>query len=62
MKIDAVLINFKDALYVGLNHMEDSKAIEDADSPYVNVVVVREGDKWKEKLKPFRLRNDFKKC
>lgn len=48
---DAVLINSNYALDVGLNPMEDSIAIEDADSPYVNVIVVRAGDEDKEKIK-----------
>lgn len=42
---DAVLINSNYAIDAGLNPLKDSIAIEEKDSPYVNVVAVREGDK-----------------
>lgn len=48
---DAVLINSNYALDVGLNPMEDSIAIEDSDSPYGNVIAVRNGDEELEKVK-----------
>jgi D-methionine transport system substrate-binding protein len=41
--VDAACINGNYALDAGLNPIEDSIIIEDADSPYVNVVVVRKG-------------------
>lgn len=48
---DAVLINSNYAIDAGLNPIEDSIAIEDKESPYVNVVAVRSGDEEKEKIK-----------
>lgn len=48
---DAVLINSNYAIDAGLNPLKDSIAIEEKDSPYVNVVAVREGDKDKEAIK-----------
>lgn len=41
-EVDLALINTNFALQGGLNPMEDALIIESADSPYVNVVVVRE--------------------
>lgn len=41
--VDAACINGNYALDAGLNPINDSIIIEDADSPYVNVVVVRKG-------------------
>lgn len=41
---DALLINSNYALDAGLNPLEDSIAIEESDSPYVNIIAVREGD------------------
>lgn len=41
---DAVLINSNYALDAGLNPIEDSIAIEDSNSPYVNVIAVNAGD------------------
>ncbi|MDR1362802.1 MAG: MetQ/NlpA family ABC transporter substrate-binding protein [Spirochaetaceae bacterium] len=41
--VDAACINGNYALDAGLNPIDDSIIIEDADSPYVNVVVVRKG-------------------
>lgn len=40
---DAVLINSNYALDAGLNPIEDSIAIEDSNSPYVNVIAVNAG-------------------
>ncbi|KMY55209.1 methionine ABC transporter substrate-binding protein [Bacillus sp. FJAT-27231] len=48
---DAVLINSNYAIDAGLNPLKDSIAIEDKDSPYVNVIAVRKGDENKEKIK-----------
>ncbi|KON86448.1 methionine ABC transporter substrate-binding protein [Sporosarcina globispora] len=48
---DAVLINSNYAIDAGLNPLKDSIAIEDKDSPYVNVIAVRTGDEEKEGIK-----------
>jgi D-methionine transport system substrate-binding protein len=48
---DAVLINSNYAIDAGLNPIEDSIAIEDKESPYVNVIAVRGGDENKEGIK-----------
>jgi D-methionine transport system substrate-binding protein len=48
---DAVLINSNYAIDAGLNPVEDSIAIEDKNSPYVNVIAVRSGDENKESIK-----------
>ena len=48
---DALLINSNYAIDAGLNPIEDSIAIEDSDSPYVNIIAVREGDEDKESIK-----------
>jgi D-methionine transport system substrate-binding protein len=48
---DAVLINSNYAIDAGLNPIEDSIAIEESDSPYVNVIAVRSGDENKEAIK-----------
>jgi D-methionine transport system substrate-binding protein len=48
---DAVLINSNYAIDAGLNPLKDSIAIEESDSPYVNVIAVREGDKDKPAIK-----------
>ncbi len=48
---DAVLINSNYAIDAGLNPLKDSIAIEDKDSPYVNVIAVRSGDEEKEGIK-----------
>ena len=42
--LTAALINTNYAIASGLNPKEDSIAMESADNPYVNVIVVREGD------------------
>ena len=44
---DALLINSNYAIDAGLNPLEDSIAIEETDSPYVNIIAVREGDENK---------------
>ncbi len=51
--LTAALINTNYAIASGLNPKEDSIAMESADNPYVNVIVVREGDEtasWVETL------------
>ncbi|MCA1041474.1 MetQ/NlpA family ABC transporter substrate-binding protein [Bacillus infantis] len=48
---DAVLINSNYAIDAGLNPIEDSIAIEDKESPYVNVIAVKNGDEDKEAVK-----------
>ncbi|MDR0644641.1 MAG: MetQ/NlpA family ABC transporter substrate-binding protein [Treponema sp.] len=42
--VDAAIINGNYALAAGLNPAEDAIAIEGADSPYVNIVVVQKGN------------------
>ncbi|MGN7387410.1 MetQ/NlpA family ABC transporter substrate-binding protein [Sporosarcina sp. SAFN-015] len=41
---DALLINSNYAIDAGINPLEDSIALEETDSPYVNVITVRSGD------------------
>ena len=48
---DLVVINSNFALDAGLNPLEDSIAIEDEDSPYVNIIAVRKGDENREEIK-----------
>lgn len=48
---DAVLINSNYAIDAGLNPLEDSIAIEESDSPYVNVIAVRKGDEDNAEIK-----------
>lgn len=48
---DALLINSNYAIDAGLNPLEDSIAIEATDSPYVNIIAVREGDEDKPAVK-----------
>lgn len=48
---DALLINSNFAIDAGLNPLEDSIVIEDTDSPYANIITVREGDENKEEIK-----------
>ncbi|MES9736410.1 MetQ/NlpA family ABC transporter substrate-binding protein [Peribacillus frigoritolerans] len=48
---DAVLINSNYAIDAGLNPLKDSIAIEDSESPYVNVIAVNKGDENKEAIK-----------
>ena len=42
--LDLAVINSNYALGAGLNHTTDALAIESSDSPYVNVLVVKEGN------------------
>lgn len=48
---DAVLINSNYAIDAGLNPIEDSIALEDKESPYVNIIAVRSGDEEKPAIK-----------
>lgn len=48
---DAVLINTNYALDGGLDPMKDAIAIEDSESPYVNVVAVKSGNEDSEAIK-----------
>jgi D-methionine transport system substrate-binding protein len=48
---DAVLINSNYAIDAGMNPLEDSIAIEDSKSPYVNVIAVRSEDENNEAIK-----------
>ncbi|WP_409271182.1 MetQ/NlpA family ABC transporter substrate-binding protein [Neobacillus sp. SCS-31] len=48
---DAVLINSNYAIDTGLNPIEDSIAIEESDSPYVNIIAVNKGDENSDKIK-----------
>lgn len=50
-EVDAAIINGNYALEAGLNPVSDGLIIENADSPYVNVVVVRDGEENEEKFK-----------
>ena len=42
--VDLAVINSNYALGAGLNPTEDALVLESADSPYVNVLVVKEGN------------------
>jgi D-methionine transport system substrate-binding protein len=48
---DAVVINSNYAIDAGLKPLEDSIAIEDSNSPYVNVIAVNKGDENKKEVK-----------
>jgi D-methionine transport system substrate-binding protein len=48
---DVVLINSNYAIDAGLIPTEDAIALEDSNSPYVNIIAVREGDKDKKNIK-----------
>lgn len=48
---DAVLINSNYAIDAGLNPIKDSIALEDKESPYVNIIAVRKGDENKPAIK-----------
>lgn len=48
---DAVLINTNYAIDAGLNPQKDAIALEGTDSPFVNIITVREGDKDKKSVK-----------
>ncbi|SES16877.1 MetQ/NlpA family ABC transporter substrate-binding protein [Psychrobacillus sp. OK032] len=48
---DALLINSNYAIDAGLNPIEDSIAIENSDSPYVNIIATKAGDENNENIK-----------
>lgn len=48
---DLLLINSNYALDAGLNPLEDAIALEESDSPYVNIIAVRAGDEKREAIK-----------
>ncbi|MET3659392.1 MetQ/NlpA family ABC transporter substrate-binding protein [Sporosarcina psychrophila] len=48
---DAVVINANYAIDAGLNPLDDSIAIEETESPYANIITVREGDENTEAIK-----------
>ncbi|MDV6379037.1 MetQ/NlpA family ABC transporter substrate-binding protein [Sporosarcina sp. GW1-11] len=48
---DALLINSNFAIDAGLNPMEDSIALEDKESPYVNVIAVKSGNENSDAIK-----------
>ena len=50
-EVDAAVINTNYALEGGLNPVKDALVIEDKDSPYTNIIVVREGDENDERIK-----------
>jgi len=47
-EVDIAVINSNYAMGAGFNPVEDSLAIESADSPYVNILVVKEGNEGNE--------------
>lgn len=47
---DAVLINSNYAIDAGISPLEDSIALEDSDSPYVNVIAVQAGEEDSEAI------------
>lgn len=47
---DAVLINSNYAIDAGINPQEDAIALEDSDSPYVNIIAVQSGDEENENI------------
>lgn len=49
--VDAAIINTNYALQADLNPMKDAIIIEDADSPFVNIVAARKGEGDREDLK-----------
>ena len=49
--VDAAVINGNFAMQAGLNPVRDSLIIEGADSPYVNVIVVRRGSENDPKIR-----------
>jgi len=48
---DAVLINSNYAIDAGINPLEDSIAIENTDSPYVNIIAVQAGNEDNKEIK-----------
>ena len=50
-EVDFAIINSNYALSANLNPTKDSVAIEDKDSPYANIIVVKEGNENNPKIK-----------
>jgi D-methionine transport system substrate-binding protein len=50
-EIDAAIINTNYALSAGLNPLKDALVLESKDSPYANIIVVKEGNENKEYIK-----------
>ena len=50
-EVEIAVINTNYALAGGFNPIEDAIAIEDGNSPYSNILVVREGDENREEIK-----------
>lgn len=48
--VDAAVINGNYALEAGLSPVEDALLVEGAESPYANIIAVREGDENKEDI------------
>ena len=48
---DALLINSNFAIDAGLDPIKDSIVLEETDSPYANIIAVREGDEDKPEIK-----------
>lgn len=48
--VDGAVINGNYALEAGLNPVDDGLIIEDKDSPYANIIAVREGEENQEKF------------
>ncbi len=49
--VDAAVINTNYAIEADLNPLEDAIIIESSESPYANVIAVREADKDSDKIK-----------
>ncbi len=50
-QLDLAVINSNFALQAGINPLKDAVFIEDANSPYVNIVVIKDGMQHQEKMK-----------
>jgi len=50
-QLDLAVVNSNFALQAGLNPLKDAVFIEDAKSPYVNIIVVRSGMQDQPKMK-----------
>ncbi len=49
--VDAAVINTNFAIPAGLNPLKDALIIEDGNSPYANILVIRQGEESREDLK-----------
>lgn len=49
--VDAAIINTNFAIPAGLNPVKDALIIEDGNSPYANILVIRQGEEAREDLK-----------